>query len=433
MQRKLSQWATKDPTKRFVDLYSLLCNAVWLRVAHHFVNTNQGRATAGVDGTSRSNCNADVEGNLQLLREVRIAKTFDPLPVRRVYIPKANGQKRPLGIPGIRERMVQEALRMLLEPIWEADFSVHSYGFRPNRSTYDAMTYMGKRLVRQGGDHYQWVIEGDIASYCDTIPHRRLMQAVQKRIADRNIRDLLWQFLRAGVMHRGSVSETLAGTPQGGIVSPLLANIYLHELDRYMEATYLNLPYWRRQRRRAQGKANYLYVCYADDFVVLCNGRKEEATQMKEELTTVLNQMGLVLSQEKTKVTHITEGFDFLGYRVIRSIGTSGKMIPKVLIPDRAIKRFRHATRRILAPSSFNESAQARILAANRCIRGWCAYYRCTNSPGMVFNRLRPEVFWGMAHWLGRKYKSSIPEIMKKYYAEGNTYPFSTVHNFFTK
>jgi RNA-directed DNA polymerase len=181
---------------------------------------------------------------------------------------------------------------MILEPIWEADFSVHSYGFRPKRSTYDAMTYIGKRLAAPGGESYQWVIEGDIASYFDTIPHRRLIKAVKKRVADRNIRDLLWKFLRAGVMYRGNRSETLTGTPQGGIVSPLLANIYLHELDQYMESRYLTTPKWVRRRQRAQGKANFLYVRYADDFVVLCNGRKEEALQLKEELSTVLNQMG---------------------------------------------------------------------------------------------------------------------------------------------
>jgi 5-methylcytosine-specific restriction endonuclease McrA len=151
------------------------------------------------------------------------------------------------------------------------------------------------------------------------------------------------------------------------------------------------------------------------DFIVLCNGRKEEALQMKEELKTVLDQMGLTLSGEKTKVTHITEGFDFLGYRIIRSIGTKGKMIPKVLIPERVIKRFCHQVRRIFAPGSQNESAKAKILAANRFIRGWCEYYRCTNSPGVVFNKLRPEVFWSTAHWLGRKYKINMPEVMEKY------------------
>src|SRR5262249_5152817 len=165
------------------------------------------------------------------------------------------------------------------------------------------------------------------------IPHKRLIKAVKKRVADREIRDLLWKFLRAGVMHRNNVEETFTGTPQGGIVSPLLANIYLHTLDKYMESKYLNISEWKRFLRRKQGKGNYLYVRYADDFVVLCNGTKAEALAMKEELKELLSTMGLPLSEEKTKVTHITEGFDFLGYRIIRSIGSKGKMIPKVLIP----------------------------------------------------------------------------------------------------
>src|SRR6266849_1323936 len=235
MQRKLSQWATEDSTKRFVDLYSLLCNKVWLRVAAHKTLNNKGSETAGIDGMTKSNFLGDFDGNIHCLRESLKAKTFEPIPVKRVYIPKPNSEKkRPLGLPTLRDRIVQEALRMILEPIWEADFSINSYGFRPNRSTYDAMTYIGKRLAGTGGEFYQWVIEGDIASYFDTIPHRRLMKAVKKRVADRNVRDLLWAFLRAGVMYQDTLEETLTGTPQGGIVSPLFANIYLHALDRCM-------------------------------------------------------------------------------------------------------------------------------------------------------------------------------------------------------
>jgi RNA-directed DNA polymerase len=277
MQRKLSQWATDDPTKRFVDLYSLLCNEVWLRVAANDTLRNKGSETAGVDDMTQSNFLGDYDGNINRLRERLKAKTFEPMPVRRVYIPKPNSKKkRPLGIPTLLDRIVQEALRMILEPIWEADFSHHSYGFRPNRSTYDAIAYIGNRLASPGVESYQWVIEGDIASYFDAIPHRRLIKAVKKRVADRNIRDLLWKFLRAGVMHQGEVQETITGTPQGGIVSPLLANIYLHELDRYMESTYLNLPRRRKEKRRRQGKSNFLYTRYADD----CAPRRREGVHM---------------------------------------------------------------------------------------------------------------------------------------------------------
>ena len=211
-----------------------------------------------------SHFNGNLDRNLEELSQLLKAGTFEPLPVRRVYIPKANGKKRPLGILGIRDRIVQEALRMILEPIWEADFSRHSYGFRPNISTYDAIAFIGNRLVSYRADSYQWVIEGDLSSCFDTIPHRRLIKAVKKRVADRKIRDLLWKFLRAGVMYRGEVQETLTGTPQGGIVSPLAANIYLHALDRYMESNYLNLPYTQRDQRRKQGKSNFLYCRYAD-------------------------------------------------------------------------------------------------------------------------------------------------------------------------
>src|SRR5437870_10647343 len=221
MQRKLSQKAEKEIEHQFENLYSLLCNEDWLRVAHKHVNTNRGRETAGIDGESMCTFNKDLEANLGKLREQLKAKVFEPMPVRRVYIPKANGKKRPLGIPTIRDRMVQEALRMILEPIWEADFSNRSYGFRPNRSTYDAISYLSNRLTGNGGGKFQWVIEGDISSYFDAIPHRRFMKAVKRRVADRDIRDLLWKFLRAGVMAKGERQETLTGTPQGGIVSPL--------------------------------------------------------------------------------------------------------------------------------------------------------------------------------------------------------------------
>ncbi len=422
MQQRLSVTAAQDPAHQFEDLYSLLCHAVWLRVAHHSVNTNQGRDTAGVDGESMSHFNGNLEGNLEELRQLLQAKTFEPMPVRRQHVPKPHGGVRPLGIPTIRDRIVQEGLRMILEPIWEADFSVHSYGFRPNRSTYDAIAYIGNRLTGHGS-MYQWVIEGDIKSYFDEIPHRRFMKAVKRRVADRDIRDLLWKFLRAGVMAKGERQETLTGTPQGGIVSPLAANIYLDQLDTYMESKYLKLSEYERRKRRKQGKGNVLYVRYADDFIALCSGTRAEALAIKEELKTLLDTMGLTLSEDKTKLTHITEGFIFLGYKVIREVGTNGRMVPKVLIPDSAITRYRHKVRRMLAPNTYKESVKAKISALNRVTNGWCQYYRVTSYPSIVFHKRGYEIFWDMAHWLGRKWELRMPAVMRKYYdQEGHTF-----------
>ncbi len=421
MQRKLSLTAQEKLEHKFGDLYSLLCNEVWLRVAAHDTLQNAGSNTAGIDGMTKANFLGNFDGYIIKLKEALKAKTFEPMPVRRVYIPKPNSEKkRPLGIPTLLDRIVQNALRMILEPIWESDFSIHSYGFRPNRSTYDAISNIQTRLTGNGWT-YQWIIEGDIASYFDTIPHQKLMKVVKKRIADKNIHELLWKFLRAGVMYKGSINETLTGTPQGGIISPLLANLYLDQLDKYMESISLNLTMYQRRRRRVKGKGNFLYVRYADDFVVLCNGTKAETLAMKEELRGFLSTKGLTLSEEKTKVTHITEGFQFLGYRIIREIGSNGKMVAKVEIPERAMQRFQHTMRRILAPNTHNDTTKAKIHAANRVIRGWCQYYRVTNSPSIPFKKLNNEIFWEMAHWLGRKYRLSMTAVMQKYRKGSNT------------
>ena len=161
---------------------------------------------------------------------------------------------------------------------------------------------------------------------------------------------------------------------------------------------------------------NYLYVRYADDFVVLCNGPKTEAQQMKEELGGILNDMGLTLSEEKTKLTHITEGFTFLGYKIIREIGTNGTMVPKVLIPESAIKKYRHKVRRMLAPNTHEDSVNAKMMALNSLTNGWCQYYKSTSSPNEIFGEIGSELFWGMAHWLGRKWEISIPQVMRKYW-----------------
>lgn len=418
-QKKLSLWAEQDRTHQFYDLYHLLYQDDWLRTAHSHVRQNAGSRTAGWDGVRMRDFEENLEGNLQRLKGNLKSGGFTPQPVRRTYIRelKTGGRvkMRPLGIPAIGDRIVQEALRMMLEPIWEADFSPHSHGFRPNRSTKDAVAYIGARLTSGKSRAYGWIVEGDIQSFFDTIDHHKLMQLLRRRIKDKKVLSLIWQFLRAGIMEEGTYRHSLLGTPQGGIVSPLLANIYLHELDRYMDR-YTELPGPDRQKRKYRGIANFLYVRYADDFVVLCDGRKEQAEGMRQELYEFLKaELKLELSLEKTKVTHVREGFKFLGFLIDRGITGSGKWAPRVRIPPEAMERVRGKLRAALAPSTHGDSVHAKILGVNSIIGGWCRYYQMTSSPSKYFGELGHEVFWLMAHWLGRKYEMSIATVMEKF------------------
>lgn len=366
------------------------------------------------DGINMYFFDNNFEENFGKLREALKAKTFEPDPVRRAYIPKSNGKWRPLGIPAIKDRIAQEALRMILEPIWEADFDNESYGFRPGRCTMDAIATLYNTL-RGSNKTYQWVIEGDITSYFDTIPHRKLMKCVKKRIQDEHILDLIWKFLRAGVLEKGKFHNTMTGTPQGGIISPLLSNIYLHELDMYMHK-YTKLNEWYRRKRRAQGLANFIYVRYADDWVILCNGTRAQAEEMKGEVHDFLkSELDLTLSLEKTKITHITEGCKFLGYELRMGTGRNGKPQMKLEIPDEAVKRMREKIYATLAPNTFYDSVAAKIIALNRIIRGWCNYYRYCSSPTPVFNKLEHITWWKMAHWISGKYQPSIPKTCRKY------------------
>ena len=238
LQRKLSLWAEQDKDRKFYGLYKLMLHEKWLETAHDHVNRNRGRVTPGTDGITMKDFDEDLEGNLQRLQQDLKAGTFEPFPVRRVTLreikPDGRIKHRPLGIASIRDRIVQEALRMTLEPIFEADFHDRSYGFRPNRRTMDAIAYIRQRLVSRHSTYF-WVIEGDISSYFDTICHRRLLRLVRRRVKDEKLLDLIWKFLRAGVMEGKLFRDTQRGVPQGGIFSPLLANVYLHELDKYME------------------------------------------------------------------------------------------------------------------------------------------------------------------------------------------------------
>lgn len=393
MQRKLSLWAERDKEHRFFDLYHLLYDKDWLRLAHDYVAQNAGSKTAGCDGITMTLFDERLEDNLQQLAKELKAETFEPNPERRVKIPKADGRTRQLGIPSIRDRIVQEALRMILEPVYEADFSAYSFGFRPNRCTMDAV----KSILWSSNERkkFFWVIEGDISSYFDTINHRKLIKLIRRRIADEKIIRLIWKFLRAGVMEGKLFRDTKLGTPQGGIISPLLANIYLNELDKYMQ-TYTSLPKAEKTRRRRQGEANYTYVRYADDFVVLCNGTKQQAAAFKEELYSFLREkLRLKLSKEKTKITHFKDGFTFLGFTIKRCLGQKG-ITTKVLIPKEAKRSFRQKIMEATNLNSCTDSLNAKILAMNQIIGGWCRYYQYTSKAKTEFSKVNSFVFEGV-------------------------------------
>ena len=412
MQRKLSEWATQDKERKFFDLYHLLHDEDWLRLAHSYVKQNAGSITAGCDGVNMSTFDENLESNLQAIREELKSESFKPDPVRRVYIPKPNGKTRPLGIPAIRDRIVQEALRMILEPIFEADFSQYSFGFRPTRRTMDAARYIQWSITER--KKFFWVIEGDISSYFDTIHHPKLLRLVRRRIRDKKILRLTWKFLRSGVMEKRTFRETTLGTPQGGIISPLLANIYLHELDRYMER-HTSTDKGEKAKRRKQGLGNFTYIRYADDFVVLHNGRRAEVEEMREELYQFLKTgLHLELSKEKTKITHVNDGFKFLGFWIQRGQGES-RVTTKIVIPDEATEKFKAKTKMALSPSSHQASVSAKIIGLNRLIRGWCQYYQYTSRASTQFHEVGHAIYWEMAHWLGRKFKLNMPDVMRQF------------------
>jgi RNA-directed DNA polymerase len=244
------------------------------------------------------------------------------------------------------------------------------------------------------------------------------MQLIQRRIKDKKILSLIWKFLRAGIMEQGTFRHSLLGTPQGGRVSPLLANIYLHELDRYMER-YTELPSEERRKRKRQGLANFLYVRYADDWVVWCDGTREQAEARRQELYEFLRaDLKLELSLEKTKVTHVHDGFEFLGFLIDRNGAGHGRWAPRIRIPERAVEKIRDKLRAALAPETYHDSVRTKILGLNQIIGGWCRSYQTTSSPSYYCGKLGYEVFWLMAHWLGRKYEMSIPKVLKRFKRE---------------
>ena len=318
MQTKLNQWAAADPDRRFDDLYNLVYDPAFLVTAWRRVRGNKGARTAGVDGVAPRSIGSGTETLPAGLRETLKARRFVPQRVREKTIPKADNKVRSLGIPTTADRVVQASLKLVLEPIFEADFKPCSYGFRPKRRAKDAIAEI--HYLASPTRDYHWVFEADIKACFDEIDHTGLMERVRHRIADKRVLSLVKAFLKAGVLCEDQTSrETITGTPQGGILSPLLANIALSVLDGHFTRRWDSLgPSWTRIKRRRAGEPVMRLVRYADDFVVLVHGTRQDAEALWDEVTAVLAPIGLRLSEEKTRVCHVDEGFDFLGWRIQR-------------------------------------------------------------------------------------------------------------------
>lgn len=327
IQTKLHQWAISDPDRRFDDLHNLVADPAFLLVAWNRVRGNRGARSAGVDGVVPRSIvfgTALIDG----LRAELKARTFSPLPVREQTIPKAGGKLRRLGIPAARDRVVQASLKLVLEPIFEADFDSCSYGFRPKRRAQDAIA----EIHHMASHSYEWVLEGDITACFDEIDHTALMGRVRHRIGDKRVLGLVKAFLKAGVLGEDGVArDTITGTPQGGILSPLLANIALSVLDDHFAVIEGGRGSTKndRDRRRRNGLPNYRLIRYADDFVVMVFGTDQHVHALRDEVEQVLAPMGLRLSEAKTRIAHIDEGFDFLGFRIQRRAkrGTNQRVV----------------------------------------------------------------------------------------------------------
>ena len=334
-----------------------------LRAAFAAVKVNQG--AAGVDHQTIEMFEANLEANLRRLAEDLRTGTYRPQAIRRVYIPKPGKKElRPLGIPTVRDRVAQAAVRHVLEPIFERDFAAHSYGFRPGRSCKDALRQV-EDLLKAG---YTWVVDGDIRSYFDTIPHDRLMERVKTRVADRRVLGLVEAYLKQEVMDTARTWTPEQGSPQGAVLSPMLSNIYLDPLDH------------------AMAQWGYQMVRYADDFVVLCRS-ETEAHAALERVRTWTEQAGLRLHPDKTRVVDATQkgGFDFLGYHFERDYRWPCK---KSL--DKIRDSIREKTRR-----TDGTSLSTIITKVSRSLKGWYEYFKHShwtalrNLDGWVRGRLR--------------------------------------------
>src|SRR2546423_1310794 len=428
MQAKLHRWAGDDSSRCFGDLFNLVYDPAFLVCAFARVAANAGAKTAGIDGMTVAEIKASEGGVLEFLarwRDSLKSGGYRPAEVRQVMIPKGkSGKFRKLGIPTVTDRVVQASLKAVLEPIFEADFKPCSYGFRPKRRSQDAIAEIHQ--LSSGRSDYHWILEADIKACFDEISHTALMDRLRLRIKDKRACGLVKAFLKSGILTElGDREESLTGTPQGGILSPLLANIALSALDEHFDRQRRQDMGNDRQRakRRKHGQGNWKLIRYADDFVLMVSGDRHHAEALREEVATVLAPMGLRLSPEKTRVVHIDEGFDFLGFHIrrMRKRGTNKHYV--YTTPSRkSIQSIKDKVSELTYRSTRHQDLAEVIISLNQALAGWANYFRYGMSKA-VFGAVDHHAWGRLMRWTRRKYEGrhrlGMPEMKRRFCDRG--------------
>ena len=408
---------------RIRNLMDLMHQPQWIAAAcDRVLQRSRGKA-AGVDRVTAAVFQRNRRKELERLRLELKRGVYQPQPLRRVMIPKANGELRSLGIPCLRDKIVQEAIRMALEPIFEVEFHDSSYGFRPNRSTHHAV-FRCQQMMQKG---FTWVIEGDVKACFDEIPHRKILGCLREKVMDNRFLGLIRRLLKSGVSVKGVVHATEKGVPQGGVVSPLLSNVVLNKLDWFLHDQGHHGT--ARDRASKAGHLNVRFARYADDWCVfMTRSSKRYAQRLCDRMGRFLGRhCGVELSMQKTRITHVRDGFDFLGFSLELGIGQRGKLVPKVRVPRKALTRAVFRLNEAMRWRPLQESGAARIVRGSAVVRGWSNYYRIANNYSQVANRLDYHAFWIGVKTLCRKFDLSTAQCLRKY-GTGNCISMGGIH-----